>query len=87
MVGAEDEAQLEYASAHGLAVYSADSKDFARLHWEWLGSGRVHTGIIVVPLETPVGAQIRALLAINAVLGANEPLGMVLIRLADWFDL
>jgi predicted nuclease of predicted toxin-antitoxin system len=57
-----DERQLEYATEQGRAIYSADVKDFTRLHKEWLVNGRSHAGIIVrFQQNMPVGEQIRRL--------------------------
>lgn len=47
MKRARDEEQLEFATAEGRVIYTANRADFARLHGEWMAAGRHHTGIIV----------------------------------------
>ena len=62
-----DRLQLEYATANGLTIYTANYADFARLHNEWMSGGRHHAGIIGrVRQRVGVGTEIRALLALAA---------------------
>lgn len=46
---ATDEAQLAYAALERRVLITANQPDFARLHWEWMSSGRHHSGIVVAP--------------------------------------
>lgn len=50
MATAQDFEHLEYATAHGRTMISADA-DFARLHAEWQASGKPHAGIIYLQPE------------------------------------
>ncbi len=50
MAEAKDVQHLEYATAQGRIMISAD-EDFPKLHDEWSASGRHHTGIIYVRPE------------------------------------
>ncbi len=65
-----DSAQLEFAAAEGGALYTANRKDFARLHVQWLTGGREHAGIICnTDQRARVGVQVRGLGAIAAARG------------------
>jgi hypothetical protein len=56
-----DEDQLTYSAAEGRAILTFNSRDFVRLHREYLGGNRSHAGIIVSDqLET--GVLVRRLL-------------------------
>jgi hypothetical protein len=55
-----DEDQLEFAAAQGRAIYTFNARDFARLHGEFLQSGRSHAGIVVIPDQLySIGEKIR----------------------------
>lgn len=58
--GIPDSEQLEFAAAENWTIFTFDTGDFSRLHWEWTAAGRTHAGII---LETnsllPVGELLR----------------------------
>lgn len=57
-----DAEQLAFASSVGRAIFSANVKDFARIHRDWMVSGGTHSGIVVRRDQLmPVGAQIRRL--------------------------
>lgn len=78
-----DEDQLQFATDEGRALYTANVRDFTRLHTSWLDSGRPHAGIIVrYHQRTPIGQQVRALLRICDALpdGAADRLEV----LEDW---
>lgn len=49
MLGKDDPAHLEYASAQGRAILTFNIGDFARLHKSWHEQGKHHAGIIVSP--------------------------------------
>lgn len=53
MLGATDEAQLLYASAHALIMMSHNRRHFRRLHHLFQAEGRVHGGIILLARTTP----------------------------------
>ena len=79
-----DEEQLEFAAAEGWTIFTFDTGDFARLHWEWMVAGRTHAGII---LETdsllPVGEMLRRMTRMLADL-QGESLAGRLIYLGDF---
>jgi hypothetical protein len=73
MLGRTDEEQLAFASSLGRILYTANRSDFARLHAERMRAGATHAGIIIrVRQRMPVGAQIRALVAVNTLFGPGE---------------
>jgi len=84
MIGIEDERHLEYAARNGRALYSANSRDFQRLHYELLGDGRSHSGIILIPQQNySVGEQLRRLLRLTAAKSAEDMEGR-LEFLSNW---
>ncbi|MBE0608959.1 MAG: DUF5615 family PIN-like protein [Dehalococcoidia bacterium] len=46
--GLSDEDQLGYCARQGRAIVTANQADFARLHRDWMSSGREHAGIIIL---------------------------------------
>lgn len=48
MLERSDEEQLEWAAAHGRALFSSNIGDFYGLHTKFLMQGRSHAGIILV---------------------------------------
>jgi len=46
-LGATDEAQLEYATEHGMTILTYNAQDFVPLAQSWYFSGREHAGIVV----------------------------------------
>jgi hypothetical protein len=72
MLGAPDNIQLEFATARGRAIYTANCRDYRRLHAEWISAGREHRGIICNPRQRlPVGEQIRALVRIDSLFDSD----------------
>ena len=73
MGGASDQAQLDFATAHGYVLYTANVKDFAVLHRQTIESGRSHAGIIYRTKQRySVGEQARRILHIWQTLSAAE---------------
>ena len=71
--GRTDPEQLALAAAAGRSLYTFNARDFARLHAEWMRTGRHHAGIIVVNDQLmPIGEQLRRLLRLAAVLDAAD---------------
>ena len=59
---ASDSGQLAFATADRRAIYTANRKDFAQLHKEWMEQGRDHAGIITRSRQQmSVGDQVRGL--------------------------
>lgn len=42
-----DEAQLQYATEHGMAILTCNGRDFIPLAQDWYFAGREHAGIII----------------------------------------
>ena len=72
LLGASDEAHLEFARREARVLFSHDS-DFLKLH----AYGTPHAGIVHVRQQTPVGYSIRGLLLIHQVLLTEEIAGRV----------
>jgi hypothetical protein len=47
LLGQTDDIQLQFAADQGRVIFTFNRGDFFRLHTEWLGSNRHHTGIII----------------------------------------
>ncbi|MDA1053656.1 MAG: DUF5615 family PIN-like protein [Planctomycetota bacterium] len=63
----DDEAQLNFASEMGRAIYTFNVRDFAILHREYQEQGRDHAGIVAIPRQRySVGEKIRRLAALMA---------------------
>jgi len=62
MLHQPDERHLEYAVGAERVIYTNNTRDFRRLHTEWLLAGRRHSGIIALTYQrTPIGDQLRGL--------------------------
>jgi Domain of unknown function (DUF5615) len=69
----DDEAQLRYATSLGRAIYSLNTRDFSRLHAEFLGRCEHHAGVILIPRQRySVGTKIRKLGELCDMYGAEE---------------
>lgn len=49
-----DEAQLNFAAAHGCLLFSHHQIHFRRLHTRWRREGREHAGIALIPQTVPL---------------------------------
>ena len=72
MLGASDEAHLEFANQKGLVLFTQDA-DFLRLH----AQGIKHSGIAYAHQRTPIGEIIRGLVLIYELLDAKEMINQV----------
>lgn len=70
-LGATDDAQLRYATAHGRVLFTFNRGDFFQLHTNWLRSGQFHSGIIVSD-QLGTGVIMRRLLRLIEVKFAIE---------------
>jgi hypothetical protein len=71
--GLPDEEHLEYATAHGLVVYSFNIKDFYKLHNDSLERGLSHAGIILCRQRAySIGEQLRRILNLVDTLSAED---------------
>ena len=67
MNGRDDEAQLTAAAAQRRVMISANTRDFAFLHQEWLEQGRVHSGILIIPQQRyTTGEILRRILRVTS---------------------
>ena len=75
MRGQDDASQLAFATEQQRTIVTSNIPDFARLHVAWMGQGRTHAGIVLVPQQHfGVDETIRRLILLA---GAVEPDGMV----------
>ena len=71
MRGRDDPSQLAFAAEQQRTIVTSNVPDFARLHAAWMGQGRTHAGIVLVPQQhCSVGETIRRL---TLLAGAFEP--------------
>jgi hypothetical protein len=79
-----DDAQLEYATGTGRVLLSYNRTHFRRLHATWLGIGRQHGGILLIPQAPPVKRrELRAAMLLDW-LGTLDDYRS---RLFQWNDL
>lgn len=73
LLGATDEEQLQWCIASRRVIYSANRRDFYRIHSEMLQEGKAHCGIILaLQQHYSVGEQMRRLLRLMNTLSAEE---------------
>jgi hypothetical protein len=61
----DDESHLTLAASQGRILVSANVRDFASLHREWLEQNRSHSGILIVPQQRySTGEIVRRLLRV-----------------------
>lgn len=71
LVSTPDEEHLRFATAHGRAVFTFNTRDYARLHKTWMADGQHHAGIIVSD-QIQVGPLLRRLLRLLDALSTDE---------------
>ena len=71
LMSAPDEEHLRFATSAGRALFTFNTRNFVRLHTEWLSSDRHHAGIIVSD-QIQVGQLIRRLLRLLDGLSAAD---------------
>jgi hypothetical protein len=79
---ASDPSQIDFAAQHGYSILTYNVQDFPRLHYEMLGRGQTHAGIIVATQHDP-RQNIRALLNLLDALSA-EAMDSNLVYLNNW---
>ncbi len=77
-----DQHHLDYATSLGRAVVTYNTRDFARLHAEYLAAGKHHAGIIVSD-QLQVGVVLRRLMKLLNVRSTGE-MRDCLEYLSDW---
>ena len=76
-LGKTDFEQLEFAASADRCLITHNRVDFERLHLEYLGNGKQHAGIIVVPQKNAYEVAQRIGVLVNA-LTADEILNQLL---------
>ncbi len=61
LIHVPDEQHLDYATSLNRTIFTFNARDFAKLHTEYLATGRHHAGIII-SAQLPVGVILRRLL-------------------------
>ena len=72
MLGADDAAQLAYATSQGRVIFTQDD-DFLRL----AATDIAHAGIAYMPQGTPIGMMVRGLMEISWLLDAADMINRV----------
>ncbi|MDB9510593.1 DUF5615 family PIN-like protein [Kamptonema animale CS-326] len=72
MLSRSDEDQLIWAFANQRVIYSFNTRDFYRIHTNWLEKGDSHAGIILGQQNYSVGEQMRRLLSLISAKSAAE---------------
>lgn len=71
--GRDDEEHLAYAAEQGRVLCSFNTRDFYRIHSQWLAQDKSHAGIILAQQQRySVGEQMRRILRIIASKSAEE---------------
>lgn len=71
--GRDDEEHLAYAAEQGRVLCSFNTRDFYRIHSEWLAQDKSHAGIILARQQHySVGEQLRRILRIIASKAAED---------------
>jgi predicted nuclease of predicted toxin-antitoxin system len=66
-----DEKQLAFATSIEATILTHNVQDFPRIHYEFMGKGVSHNGIIVAK-QVPIGEVVRRLLRLTAELTAGD---------------
>lgn len=66
-----DQTQLDYATSLNRTIFTFNTRDFVKLHTEYLAAGRHHAGIIVSN-QAQVGTLVRPLLKLLNARTATE---------------
>ncbi len=71
--GRDDEEHLAYAAEQGRVLCSFNTRDFYRIHSQWLAEGKSHAGIILTQQQKhSVGEQLRRILNLAASKSADD---------------
>ena len=67
MLSRSDDEHLDYAVREARVLYSANARDFCRIHTERMSRAQSHAGIVVVEQQRySIGTQLRGLLRLSA---------------------
>ena len=84
--GYVDEQQLAWATEQGRVLYSANIRDFCRIHSVLMGQGESHVGIVLVQQQRySVGELVRGLVKLIATKSADEMVNQV-VFLSAYID-
>lgn len=73
MAGRDDEEHLAYAAERGRVLCSFNTRDFCRIHRDWMDQNRSHSGIILAQQRRySPGEQMRRILRIVLSLSADD---------------
>lgn len=71
--GAIDEAQLRFAVEETRCLYTLNVAHFAKIHQEFLETGRSHFGIVVIPEQRySIGEKVRRLATLATTVSAED---------------
>ncbi len=59
--GASDDVHFAFAAENGLALVTANARDFVPLHWQWMEMNRHHSGLTIATQGLSLGERIRRL--------------------------
>jgi hypothetical protein len=63
----DDESHLILAAAQDRVLVSANTRDFASLHREWVEQGRSHCGVLIIPQQRySAGEIVRRMLRLSS---------------------
>jgi len=78
--GYVDEEQLAWATEQGRVLYSANIRDFCRIHSTLMGQGESHAGIVLVQQQRYSGGNLlRGLLKLIATKSAEDMVNQIVI--------
>ena len=81
-----DDEQLLWSTEKNRVIYTFNMGDFCRLHKNYLGNNKNHSGIIIAAKQSySVGQQIKGLLNIVKLISAEDMINN-LIFLRDYID-
>jgi uncharacterized protein with PIN domain len=80
-----DDDQLAFATSQGRIIVTANQRDYARLHQQWVRIGRNHAGIIIRVQTRDVGAELRAFQRLAGALTQGDVKDQV-VYLNNWFE-
>ncbi len=83
MLSRSDEDQLIWAFANQRVIYSFNTRDFYRIHTNWLQRGDSHAGIILGQQNYSVGEQMRRILSLISAKSAAQMQNQIEF-ISDW---
>lgn len=84
-LGIKDDKQLEFAISQGRALLSFNTRDFRKLHEQYITESKKHYGIIISK-RLPVGVTVKAMLNLLSNRSGKEMINK-LEWLSRWIDI